>query len=127
MWRVCLYSIKYLAVVVGSPVCGPWLKTPPEDTNFGKYRGVRTTKRLNCEVIGFAHPVLSSFKILPTKYKRQEPSHVGGIGDCVSASKEGSVGNHQSLTVGNPVTEERVNEERVNAMAKSVSKIRDVV
>lgn len=81
----------------------------------------------NCETIGFAHPILSSFKILPTQYKRQEPSHVGGIGNCVLASREDSVGNHQNLTVGNPVTEERVNEERENAMAKPVSKIRDMV
>jgi len=35
---------------------------------------------------------------------------------------KGSVGNHQSLTVGNPGTEERV-----NAMAGCISKIRDVV
>lgn len=81
----------------------------------------------NCETIGFAHRILSSFKILPTQYKRPEPSHVGGIGNCVLASREDSVGNHQNLTVGNPVTEERVNEERENAMAKPVSKIRDMV
>lgn len=81
----------------------------------------------NCEATGFAHAIPSSFKISPIKYKRKEPSHIGEIGDCVLASREGTVCNHHSLTVENPVTEERVNEETENAMAKSVSKIRDVV
>lgn len=96
---------------------------PPED----KFWKTQRSQNYKAIVRQLALLIQYSFKILPTQYKRQEPSHVGGIGNCVLESSEDSVGNHQNLTVGNPVTEERVNEERENAMAKSVSKIRDMV
>lgn len=56
----------YLAMF--TTVYGSRLESPPEDTNFGKYRRVGSTKELDCEATDFTWPT-SSFSF-PTQYKK---------------------------------------------------------